>query len=178
MAERNKGKTIVVDATGDLYVGKMNPTQSRTAHAGVVKEYGVEEPVVGGSIKANGSIVFKSETINNDTLGMCDVTDAMEKLGLDTVVREKLVRGDYKGAGKSCLNDKCDWKAMTNCTVCDQHRCTNTVRGGRCRKPKAGRSRFCEDCDDRDRHDGDDGDEWNDSDGEEWDDSDGDEWDD
>lgn len=84
-------KTWVFD--GDVYVGNYKPSKSgKTAHAKLESAancYGQYN--IGGSIKKDGTIEFRSETINNRSIGKCDAKGS----GVDVIATDKLKSGDY-----------------------------------------------------------------------------------
>lgn len=68
----NKGKTVVCDNRTCVY-GGYNATNSGSAHQRLASAAGIT-PMYGGSIKPDGSIGLRSESINNSNYGRCDLS--------------------------------------------------------------------------------------------------------
>mgnify|MGYP003686238489 FL=1 len=61
--QHNRKGTFVCD--GQVCVmGKYKPTNAGTAHQRLAKAAGMSKPLVGGSVKADGTIALRSESIN------------------------------------------------------------------------------------------------------------------
>ena len=68
----NTGKTVVCD-NKTCVVGSYNPTNSGSAHQRLAEAAGIK-PMYGGSIKSDGSIGLRSESINRTNYGQCDLS--------------------------------------------------------------------------------------------------------
>ena len=64
------GVTVVCDGERCVF-GNFKPTQKATAHQRLVRAARMEDPVVAGAIKKDGTIALRSESINRRTTGGC-----------------------------------------------------------------------------------------------------------
>lgn len=96
MADMQKeGQTFVCDVeTGDVVAFNLKPDlkTGQTAHEQLAQMCDIPpEVAIGGSIKANGHVELRSESLNNTNLGRCDASGTL----LGEMVREKVQEGDY-----------------------------------------------------------------------------------
>lgn len=102
MAWLHKGMTFIVIPGGDIVMGKFNPKMNdSTAHARLASMSGFDhrECLMGGSVKRDGTIEFRSETINNNAvgIGMCDAAASQSAAAAAMVAdaRARILDGDY-----------------------------------------------------------------------------------
>ena len=67
----NTGYTVVCD-NKTCVKGQYNPTNAASAHMRLASAAGIT-PMYGGSMKSNGDIGLRSESINNTHYGRCDL---------------------------------------------------------------------------------------------------------
>jgi hypothetical protein len=77
VAQRKKSNrkmsTFTYDPASDTVItGKYHPTGGKTAHEKLVNLTLATDGMIGGSIKADGTISLKSETLNPGSVGKCD----------------------------------------------------------------------------------------------------------
>jgi uncharacterized OB-fold protein len=93
-------KTGTVVCDGDrCVIGQYKPTTTvkkdgtvvtKTAHSRLASAAGMENPVVAGAIKPDGTIALKSETVNTKSVGQCDA----EGTPLGDWAKMKMATGD------------------------------------------------------------------------------------
>jgi hypothetical protein len=64
--------------TGTVYTANYHPCGTGTAHQRLAHSVGLSSSgLIGGSIKADGTIAFRSESLNAVNYGMCDMSHSM-----------------------------------------------------------------------------------------------------
>lgn len=92
-----RGKTFVCDKE-KCVVGNFKPMGSGTAHERLARASGIDPAeAVGGSIKPDGRIELRSESINRNRTGDCDASGTAE----GEQARERIAAGDYQTRGRS-----------------------------------------------------------------------------
>lgn len=71
------GRTFLFDTSSKVvYTGTFSPSTTQTAHSQLGDRIGANNNpcnFVGGSIKSDGSVAFRSETFNNPCYNQCDM---------------------------------------------------------------------------------------------------------
>lgn len=74
------GQTFIYDTKDKrVYVGNLGPTAQTTAHERLVKQTQLSSnkcKLIGGSIKSNGDIQYRSESINAQCHRQCDMSSS------------------------------------------------------------------------------------------------------
>ena len=94
----NPKGTVVCD-NNRCVISNMKPANGQTAHARLAEKAGIptEDVRVAGSIKGNGTVVAKSESINYQNTGKCDLGQA----GVDYINGKPLEKVDGRGRPKN-----------------------------------------------------------------------------
>lgn len=70
------GAFVYNASTDTLHVWDVNPTEFQTSHQQILERLGCDKnSCVGGSFKKDGSISFRSRTINNRNFGVTDLSN-------------------------------------------------------------------------------------------------------
>ena len=88
-------KTWIFDEyTGTVITGSFHPKGGMTAHQRLAKACGFRnvENLIGGSIRADGSIGFRSESLNNLSIGQCDASERYSRQVTDALQNQSLTR--------------------------------------------------------------------------------------
>ena len=95
-----KGKTVVCN-TETCVVGNFKPMATGTAHQRVAKAAGIT-PVVAGSIKQDGSIEIRSESVNRTNFDMCDMKGTAQGDFLEEQIRKGNIQSvrEFKASKK------------------------------------------------------------------------------
>lgn len=70
---RPKGWSVVCNESVCVK-GKYKPYNGRTAHERLAQAAGMPDPIVGASIKPDGKVELRSESVNNSNFGVCDAS--------------------------------------------------------------------------------------------------------
>merc|ERR1711924_238500 len=94
----HKGMTFIVCEDGNIVMGKFNPKMNdSTAHARLARMSGFDhrECLMGGSVKQDGTIEFRSGTINNNAVGVRDAAASQSAAAMVADIRARILDGDY-----------------------------------------------------------------------------------
>ena len=94
----NPKGTVVCDKNRCV-ISNMKPANGKTAHERLAEkaEIPTKDVLVAGSIKGNGDVVAKSESINYQNTGKCDLGQA----GVDYINEKPLEKVDGRGRPKN-----------------------------------------------------------------------------
>ncbi|CAN0018699.1 unnamed protein product, partial [Pylaiella littoralis] len=77
-----RGHTVVCNKSGTCVKGNYKPSGAKTAHRRLASAANMKNPIIGASIKPGGAVGLRSETVNRNNHGKCDM--AGTKLGEKT----------------------------------------------------------------------------------------------
>ena len=79
-------------------MGAYKPYAGKTAHERLAKASGIDtRAAVGGSIKEDGRVALRSESLNARNLGQCDATGTL----VGRMARLMITKGEFETNGKS-----------------------------------------------------------------------------
>ncbi len=73
MSKKKIQGTVVCGSDGKCVYGNYKPTETKTAHERLAKAAGISDFLVAGSVKKDGSVACKSESVNRKEYGQCDM---------------------------------------------------------------------------------------------------------
>ncbi|CAN0156070.1 unnamed protein product, partial [Ectocarpus sp. 6 AP-2014] len=68
-----KDHTVVCTKSGTCVIGRYKPFGGKTAHERLATAGNIKSPAIGASIKPGGKVALKSESVNREKHGKCDM---------------------------------------------------------------------------------------------------------